>query len=227
MPMLDRLKIPGSRSGGSQTENPKSRSKFKSPSRLSLRLFQSGTDAEQRQVSSPDGSGLAAALARQATPVPSLGATDDLWARAEEALKCDPVKKKVFEDYLEILGQRLDSKLEPTDGHDRHKQLCQLIDVETKELEDKKWKFQVGDYTRDVADLFQRSFKAILSVKDLVNAAASSCPPAALACAGATVVLTVSVCVQYLSEIRCRTRIRCAHLSIAPRHRQRARVRHC
>jgi hypothetical protein len=132
-------------------------------------------------------------VARQATPVQPLQATDDLWARAEEALKCDPVKKKVFEDYLEILGQRLDSKLEPADGHDRHKQLCQLIEVETKELEDKKWKFQVGEYTRDVADLFQRSFKAILSVKDLVNTAASSCPPAALACAGATVILTVSV----------------------------------
>ncbi|KIW69667.1 hypothetical protein PV04_05531 [Phialophora macrospora] len=193
MPVLDRLKIPGSRSGASQAANSKSRSKFKSPSRLSLRLFKSGTDAEERQGSSSDGSGLAAGAARQASPVPPLQATDNLWARAEEALKCDPVKKKLFEDYLEILGQRLDSKLDPADGHDRHKQLCQLIDVETRELEDKKWKFQVGDYTRGVAELFQRSFKAILSVKDLINTAATSCPPAALACAGATMILTILV----------------------------------
>jgi hypothetical protein len=117
---------------------------------------------------------------------------DNLWVRAEQMLSNDKRKTKILQAYLEILESELGSELKPSGTADRQKQLCQLLDAKTQELEDKKWKVQFSDHKVEVRDLLTGAFKNILIAKDLINSAASASPPAAIACAGVTVVLTVS-----------------------------------
>lgn len=179
MPLSDRLKRFGLGSSPAENLDTESKPKSKSPSRSKLRIFRSedGNDVPKAAASDHPAQGVPEAGKQK----PQLQPTDNLWLRAEADLKNDPLKKEMFIDYLEILGQQLDSKLMPENDDERHKQFCKLVDIRTRELEDKKYKVQVGDYTREIGDLFQRSLKAILSVKDLINTAASSCPPASLA----------------------------------------------
>jgi hypothetical protein len=125
---------------------------------------------------------------------------DDLWVRAEQMLSNDQRKRKILQAYLEILESELGSELKPSGTADRQKQLCQLFDAKTQELEDKKWKVRFGDHDVEVMDQLTGAFKNVLIAKDLINSAASASPPAAIACAGVTVVLTVS---SHLSKQRC------------------------
>ncbi|KAJ9604218.1 hypothetical protein H2200_011052 [Cladophialophora chaetospira] len=165
--------------------------KSKSPSRFKFRLGRSSKHGDALQGNAPH-------QTQSATPVvispkTTLSETEKLWARAEDTLRSDPEKRKIFQQYLGIVGQQLNATLEPNDGDARHRQLCKLIDVKTRELEDKKWKLQIGDWNRNVGDLLQKSFKSVLAMKDLVNNSAAACPPAALACAGATIILSLLV----------------------------------
>jgi len=117
---------------------------------------------------------------------------DNLWMRAEQMLSGDKRKRKIWQTYLEILGSELGSELKPSTTADRQKQLCQLLDAKTQELEDKKWTVRFGDHGVEARDLLTGAFKNVLIAKDLINSAASASPPAAIACAGVTIVLTVS-----------------------------------
>jgi hypothetical protein len=107
-------------------------------------------------------------------------------------LNDDKGKRKIWQTYLEILESELGSELKASRTADRQQQLCQLLDIKTQELEDKKWKVRFGDHNVEVRDLLTGTFKNVLIAKDLINSAASASPPAAIACAGVTVVLTVS-----------------------------------
>jgi hypothetical protein len=106
-------------------------------------------------------------------------------------LSKDKEKRKILKAYLEILGSELGSELKPSGSIDRQKQLCQLLDTKTQELEDKKWNVRFGDHAVEVSNLLDGAFKNVLIAKDLINSAAVASPPAAIACAGVTVVLTV------------------------------------
>jgi hypothetical protein len=118
--------------------------------------------------------------------------TNSLWERAEKMLIDDKKKKKIWDTYLEILESELGSELAPGETADRQQQLCLLLDNKTKELDKKQWMVQFGDHSVGVGDLFTKTFKNVLIARNIINSAASSSPPAAIACAGATVVLSVS-----------------------------------
>jgi hypothetical protein len=116
----------------------------------------------------------------------------DLWERAEQILSNDQGKKEILQAYLEILESELGSGLKARGTVDRQEQLCELLDTKTRELEKRKWILEFGEYNVDFRTLLTRAFKSVLLAKDIVNSAASASPPAAIACAGVTVILTVS-----------------------------------
>ena len=116
----------------------------------------------------------------------------DLWERAEQILSNDQGKKEILQAYLEILESELGSGLKARGTVDRQEQLCELLDAKIRELEKKKWMLQFGEYNVDFRTLLTGTFKSVLLVKDIVHSAASASPPAAIACAGVTVILTVS-----------------------------------
>ncbi|KAJ6084525.1 hypothetical protein N7486_011325 [Penicillium sp. IBT 16267x] len=99
---------------------------------------------------------------------PSVGAVttnkEDLWAQAKQSLSADPKKKEILDEATGIL-EAYGLKL---DGN--HQQLCSFLDDRVSELEEKKW-----------------------MVKDIVSAAASASPPAAIACVGVTVCLMLFI----------------------------------
>jgi hypothetical protein len=149
-------------------------------------------DGEPKKPSSEVGSaGSTASLESKPDAATSSGA-DNLWVRAEQTLSNDERKRKIFQAYLEILKSELGSELKPSGTADRQKQLCQLLDAKTQELKDKKWKVRFGDHNLEVRDLLAGAFKNVLIANHLINSAAIASPPAAIACAGVTVVLTVS-----------------------------------
>ena len=118
---------------------------------------------------------------------------DSIWVRAEKKLTNDEKKKELFQAYLGILESQLGWKLKAGGTADRQKQLCQLLNDKTKELEDKKWKVRFGDHKVDVSDKLARAFQNVLIAKDLIISASSTSPPAAIACIGVTLLLTVSL----------------------------------
>ncbi|KAI9678400.1 MAG: hypothetical protein M1822_008046 [Bathelium mastoideum] len=125
------------------------------------------------------------------TTVQDKDTEDDLWIRAEQTLNKDEKKRKLLETSFRILSEELGSELDVSTSIERHQQLCQLINATNERLEAKKWKIRIGEHSFKAADM-QKAFKNILLLKDLINSAAHSSPPAAIACASATVVLTVS-----------------------------------
>ncbi|KAI9666582.1 MAG: hypothetical protein M1821_004518 [Bathelium mastoideum] len=129
---------------------------------------------------------------RPDTTVQDKDTEDNLWTRAEQTLNKDEKKRKLLETSFKILGEELGSGLDISTSIERHQQLCQLTNAANERLEAKKWKILIGDRSFKAADM-QKAFKSILTLKDLVNSAASASPPAAIACAGATVVFTLLV----------------------------------
>jgi hypothetical protein len=115
----------------------------------------------------------------------------DLCLRAEQLLIKGSKTKQIWQSYLEILREDM-PQLEQNATGDRQKQLSELLDVKTKELEARRTKIEFGDYELKISNALTKIFKTILSAKDLINSAATPSPPAQLACAGVFVVLTVS-----------------------------------
>ncbi|KAI9862582.1 MAG: hypothetical protein M1813_004434, partial [Trichoglossum hirsutum] len=179
---------------GPQSENPGSESPRESSLRSALRFRKSakrvgGEPKNSREVGSTGSSTPAGSKSDTATS----SETGNIWVRAEQMLSKDERKREVFQAYLGILESQLGSKLQPSGTADRQKQLCQLLDDKTQELEDEKWKVQFGDHKVEVADKLTGALKNVLIAKDLINSASIASPPAAIACAGITVLLTVSL----------------------------------
>lgn len=129
---------------------------------------------------------------RPATPVPNdpkntLSHTDDIWIEAEKYLRVDPQQGRLLDSAANVLEQT-GLKIGADDPLS-HQQLCSFLENKSQILEEKKW--MVGDH--EVASKAQlvKIFQRVLMVKDIVNTAASISPPAAIACAGLTVTLTV------------------------------------
>ena len=113
------------------------------------------------------------------------------WLKAEEQLKEERGKRALLEKYDEILGLELGIDLKSLEPTDHHKQLVQLLEKKVQELESKKITVLLGctpGFEERLKDIFQN----VLTAKDLISAAASASPPASIACAGVTVILTVS-----------------------------------
>lgn len=118
--------------------------------------------------------------------------TDDLWESAEHALSKDNSKKDLLQAYSKLLEEQLGAKLEPRRAAYRQEHLNQLLNAKTMELEEKKSKLRIRDDDVDLRRLVNDVSKTVLFAKDIMNTAASAHPASAIACAGATVIFTVS-----------------------------------
>ena len=130
----------------------------------------------------------------KSTPsIPTNGKPKDLWDRAEEELSNDKRKAEVLEAYKEIFRSQLGSELAARGTVSRHEQMCRLLNTKVEELERQKWKLHLGDHNIEVETLFSGVVRNILLAKDIISSAALADPHAALACAGVSVILTVSL----------------------------------
>lgn len=136
----------------------------------------------QHESSSPQ-SGLVAA------PPPSMPETYDPWIESEKILRKDLETKKLLENATEIL--RSNGLSFGSSTAQNHQQLCSFLEDGAQKLDESKWR--IGDSQTPLERHLTPVFKNVLMVKDLINAAAASSPPAVIACASLTVVFTVSL----------------------------------
>ena len=117
------------------------------------------------------------------------GESEDLWKEAEQRLIKDERMAPILKEASRIIeesGLKIGSP-----GTADHQQLGSFLDTQVEELEDKRWIIHFGDHFISVRDQLTRIFKNIIVLKDIVNTAASSTPPVAMACASVTVSLLV------------------------------------
>jgi hypothetical protein len=124
--------------------------------------------------------------------------TDDLWVLAERRLGQDKSKQELFTKATLILQES--GLVIGKDGIDG-RQLCDFLDDRANELEEKKW--VIGDQKVSVRDKIIAVIKNILVLKDVVSTAASTSPPAAIACGAVTLSLVVSPFRPYQSNDSC------------------------
>jgi hypothetical protein len=65
--------------------------------------------------------------------------------------------------------------------------LCTFLNAITRRLDDKKWTVQDNISHSDTREKLTKVCWNIILIKDVINPAAATSPPAALACAGITV----------------------------------------
>ena len=113
-----------------------------------------------------------------------------LWQLAFEKAQATEKNKKLFEAYEEILRQEIANcnasakTLEALNQKERNEQLARLVTVKLEEYSKKRG--QVNDILDVVA-------KTVLSAKDFIDAAADLSPHVALAWAGISILLPVSI----------------------------------
>jgi hypothetical protein len=186
---------PASQAGDSRADGPV----FTSPSQPSSRpALQAGKSPETsngnaQSLPSPAVDPAGSRTPLQSTPDTAIGTeTGDLWERAEHTLSKDKGKKDLLQAYFEILESELGAKLEPRGTANRQEHLNKLLDTKTRELEEKKSKLRIGDDAVDVRHLLAKASNIVSFAKDIISTAASAHPASAIACAGATVIFTVS-----------------------------------
>ena len=121
----------------------------------------------------------------------SSGESEDLWEEAEQRLVKDERTARILNEASQIVeesGLKIGSP-----GTADHQQLGSFLNTQVKELEDKRWIIHFGDHFIRVRDQLTRIFKNIIVLKDVINTAASSSPPVAVACASVTVSLLVKL----------------------------------
>ena len=117
----------------------------------------------------------------------------NLWAIAEQRLRDSAEKGKIMQEYDRILEEKMGFKLEPVGTPERQKQFLDFIDLESKKLDKRAKDIScLGKYTEKAKTSLRTVVDCVLAIKGVINTAASACLPAAIACAGVTVLLTVS-----------------------------------
>ncbi|KAJ5653773.1 hypothetical protein N7490_000776 [Penicillium lividum] len=129
-------------------------------------------------------------LSRPNSALPPPVTHDNLWERAEKKLKADKKTEELLQEATKILLEEwgLDIQLSGGDGY---KKLYGFIEDRTNELKEKQW--MISDHKVSLQGHFTEVMRNILVVKDMINAATSSNPPAAIACAAVTVSLLLFI----------------------------------
>jgi hypothetical protein len=129
---------------------------------------------------------------RMKTAATNSNKEDDMWTMAERKLRKDPKNCEKLEEYDRILEKQLGSKLMPIGTQERRKQVLEFLDLEIKRLEDTESKTRLGKWGAKAKRFFKETIDFIVLTQSIINTAAAPCLPAAVACAGVTVLLSVS-----------------------------------
>lgn len=123
---------------------------------------------------------------------PDSNEVDDMWTKADKKLRMDPQKREKLESYDRILEQQLGSKLKPIGTLERRKQVLDYVDSEIKRFKDADTETWMWKCSKRAKGFFENTVSCVLCVQNIINTAAMPCLPAAVACAGVTVLLSVS-----------------------------------
>lgn len=149
---------------------------------------------ESRSPGKVDDSRLSVSLSTQhlleKAPQESPPENHDLWLMAEQRLKEDTNLERILAAATEILEAEFNFRASTT-ASTTCVQLCRFLDIQTHELEEKKWVVKLGQHSIKVEDQLTRTFRNMLMMKDVINTATAASPPAALACAGVMICLKV------------------------------------
>ncbi|KAJ5102458.1 hypothetical protein N7532_002987 [Penicillium argentinense] len=155
---------------------------------------------------------------QQVQPIPDNSRPFNLWQRAEDKLNASPDTQELLQASYQSLTAELGEELQPIGTAARQAQLDRLFQCRADALEKEKWTIQFGDHEVGVQDMVSSAFEKVLMVKDLIDTAASASPPAALACAGLSVVFTLVLqatgnqailleTLEYTSDLMCRYQV--------------------
>ena len=118
--------------------------------------------------------------------------SQDLWDRAYKRLRDDKESKKLMEAYEKVLATEIgddEGSLAGLTGSSLEKQMSGLVKKKLQEVEDARWRFQLGDRTVEIRAQLDRLIKAVLFAKDFISSAANTDPHAGLAWAGVAMLL--------------------------------------
>ena len=122
----------------------------------------------------------------------SVAKARDFWQRAEKKLYEDETKKKAYQAFLTVLASH-DGVIDITaEAGERQTSVSRLLNSEAMKLKQEKTRIRFGsERSVEIRGLLMSVSKKVLATRDLVTGAASSSPPASLACAGGMVCLMV------------------------------------
>ncbi|KAI9661218.1 MAG: hypothetical protein M1821_009545 [Bathelium mastoideum] len=110
---------------------------------------------------------------------------DDMWAKADKKLREDPEKREKLEKYDRILMSHLGCSVGRRSTADTRRVLA-FLEAGVKDLQ-KDADTGLQRCTEKAKHCFQSLLECVIKLKNLINIAAHSCLPAALACAGVMV----------------------------------------
>lgn len=114
---------------------------------------------------------------------------DDMWMMAENILRMDPEKCKKLNEYDSILTKQFGTKLEPIGTPGRREQFGGFLVSEVEKLNRIKSKTPQRNEARQ---FFRRAAACVVTTKDIIGPATTTCLPASVACTGVAVLLSVS-----------------------------------
>ena len=118
---------------------------------------------------------------------------DDLWAIAEEKLRCDPNTKTTLEEYDCILQKEEKSQLAPITKEERKLQAARYLESKVKELQEIKDGTRLAGCRAKIKRFLRSAADCIIEAHVVIGPATAACLPASVACAGVTLLLKVSV----------------------------------
>jgi hypothetical protein len=104
-----------------------------------------------------------------------------LWERAEQALRENPEKRKILDEYHVVVRREMGSQIQPG------RELSKLLSVKVQNLKDSAWKIE----TLEIRKIFIATAETLLKLQTLVTTSTTASPPATIACAGVFCALTV------------------------------------
>lgn len=180
-------------------------SRFGRSSRLLRRSKSPNTENENQKIAqlttganaatfeiTPDDSNDAWLGAKTATVDPTKD--NDMWAIAAEKLRKDPRKREKLDKYNGILEARFKTKLKPIGTLERREQFLEFLNSEIEHLNNTtKSETRLGRCSNKAKRFLRTAADSIIATKSVITAATTPCLPASVACAGVTVLLSVSL----------------------------------
>lgn len=119
---------------------------------------------------------------------------NDMWAIAEEKLRKDPRKREKLDKYNGILEAYFKTKLQPVGTPERREQFLEFLNSEIEQLNSATNSgTRLGRCSNKAKRFLRNAADSIIATKGIITAATTPCLPASVACAGVTVLLSVSL----------------------------------
>jgi hypothetical protein len=126
---------------------------------------------------------------------------NDMWTTAEKRLREDPQKRKKLEEYDRILEEHFGARLEPIGTPERREQFRGFLNSEIEKLNDADSDTRLSRCSNKAKRFFKSAAACVIASKDIIAPATAACLPAAVACTGVVVILSVSFAIEYSWQV--------------------------